>query len=109
MHMLVSGRDGVRPGWAVPEMPTDRAGVVTSTGERVNESALDALAFVENIIDSNKPNWQWTLDHVCSDDLLVGLTKLAKSLLLALAANTGSTVGEVVAAQRDVFLSERAT
>ena len=69
------------------------------------DQALDALAFVENVLDGHPGNWQYMLDTIPRDDLLVGLTALSRSLLISLAANTGSTVADVVEAQRACYLA----
>lgn len=74
----------------------------------LHESALDALGFLENVIEGNQVNWEWSLDNVCAHSLLVGMTKVAKSLLLSLAAEHGQTVAGEVELLRAMLLQAAA-
>lgn len=68
------------------------------------ERALDALALVENVLDANETNWNYLLDTLDQDELLIGLVDLAKSLILSLANNTGQRWAEIVELQRYAYL-----
>lgn len=70
------------------------------------EAALDALAFLEAIIAGNRTNWKWTLDNICGDALLVGMTAVGRSLLLSLATEHGHDYTAEVALQRAMFLQD---
>lgn len=72
---------------------------------QLQDGSLDALALVEGLLDSNPVNWNHVLDVADKRFLLYGMTDLAKSLLLALAAARGEEWRATSDRQRHVILT----
>lgn len=77
---------------------------MTAIPSTLEDQSLAALALVEAVIDDQPTNWGSILDTTNRDDLLVGLTRLAKCLILSLSVHTGKQQAEIVEMHRSLFL-----